>query len=125
MLALAEFVEYAPLCEAVFTVSYPQYAVCRKFLESMDFSFTGEDFSGDVTIRGRLRRDDRERLETFLRDLCGGAFPPPSANCEFSPVFPSDQISYSLYGQRQGGPGETSSLPRCGAATADQSVTEP
>ena len=72
VLAVAEFVEYAPLCETVFTVSYPQYAVCRKFLESMDFSFVGEEFSGDVTIRGRLCRDDRERLETFLRDLCGG-----------------------------------------------------
>ena len=75
VLALAEFAEYAPLCEAVFTVSYPQYAVCRKFLESMEFAFTGEDFSGDVTIRDRLRRDDRARLETFLRDLCGGTCP--------------------------------------------------
>jgi len=28
-----------------------------------------------VTIRGRLRRDDRARLETFLRDLCGGECP--------------------------------------------------
>lgn len=75
VLAAAEFAEYAPLCEAVFTVSYAQYAVCRNFLESMDFSFTGEEFSRDVTIRGRLRRDDRARLETFLRDLCGGECP--------------------------------------------------
>ncbi|MBQ9501881.1 MAG: YigZ family protein [Lentisphaeria bacterium] len=72
VLAVAEFVEYAPMCEAAFAVPYGQYAVCRKFLESVGFSFDEENFSETVSLRGRLRRDDRPLLENFLRDLGSG-----------------------------------------------------
>ena len=75
VLAVAEFVEYAPQCEAAFSVPYGEYVVCRKFLESIGFAFDEEKFCETVSLRGRLRRDDRGRLETFLRDLCGGACP--------------------------------------------------
>ena len=72
MLAAAEFIEYAPQSEAVFSVPYGEYAVCRKFLESIDFAFDEEKFSETVSLRGRLRRDDKPLLEKFLRDLSGG-----------------------------------------------------
>jgi uncharacterized YigZ family protein len=72
VLAAAELIEYAPLCEAAFSVPYAQYAVCRKFLESIGFSFDEEIFSETVFLRGRLRRDDRPLLENFLRDLGSG-----------------------------------------------------
>ena len=72
VLAVAEFVEYAPQCEAAFSVPYGEYAVCRKFLESIGFAFDEEKFSETVSLRGRLRRDDKPLLEKFLRDLSGG-----------------------------------------------------
>lgn len=72
VVAVAECVEYAPMCNAAFSVPYPLYASCRNFLDTMGFSVLQEEFSADVNIAGTMRCADKKILTDFLRELGNG-----------------------------------------------------
>lgn len=71
VIALCETEEQIEKSSFTLSVSYSFYKPVKLLLASLGCSVDGEEFGTGVTIRGTVKRKDRQRLESAIADLTG------------------------------------------------------
>lgn len=71
----AETAELIPMSHARFTLPYSSYASCRKFLDSIGFQITNEEFAAEINVSGTLPATAADALKDFLQELGNGKIP--------------------------------------------------